>query len=156
MRKKIIVLVAVAMIVAAVSAAGLALTACGSSSEAAATTPAGQPASGGQPADMSAAFTEALDTLVQDGTITSDQQSAIISALETSAPSAGTRPDGGAPADGDAPADGSTPPSRPDPAEMFSSALDPLVDDGTISSAQETAIIEALSSAMPAAPSQSQ
>ena len=36
----------------------------------------------------------------------------------------------------------------PDPSQMFSSALDSLVSDGTITSAQETAITEALSSAM--------
>jgi hypothetical protein len=36
----------------------------------------------------------------------------------------------------------------PDPSEMFSSALDDLVSDGTITSSQETAISEALSSVM--------
>ena len=36
----------------------------------------------------------------------------------------------------------------PDPSAMFSGALDALVSDGTITSAQETAITEALSSAM--------
>lgn len=144
MRKMIVVVVVAALLVAAASAAGLALTACGSSSEAAAA------ASGGQPADMSAKFTQALDTLVQDGTITSDQQSAVITALEASAPSSG------APAEGGTPAAGSTPPPMPDPTQMLSSTLDPLVDDGTISAAQETAVIEALGSALPAVPSQSQ
>ena len=154
MRKKITAIVAVVLIVAAAGVAGLALTACGSSSEAAAV--GGQPASGGQPADMSAAFTEALDALVQDGTITSDQQSAVIKGLEASAPNAGAPPAGSQSGEGGAPAEGGTPPARPDPTEMFSSALDALVDDGTISSAQETAILTALSSALPAAPSQSQ
>jgi len=154
MRRKIMVVVAVALIVAAASAAGLALTACGSSSGVAAETQAAAP--GGQPADMSATFTQALDPLVQDGTITSDQQSAVIKALEASAPSSGAPPAGPTPAEGSAPAAGSTPPPMPDPAQMLSSTLDPLVDDGTISSAQETAIIEALSSVLPAAPSQCQ
>jgi len=149
MRKKIAVIVAVALVVAAASAAGLALTACGSSSGVAAAASASQPAPGGQPADMSATFTQALDTLVQDGTITSDQQSAAITALEASAPSSGAPPAGGQSAAG------STPPPMPDPTEMFSSTLDPLVTDGTISSAQETAIIEALGAALPAPPSQS-
>ena len=155
MRKKIAVIVAVALIVAAASVAGLALTACGSSSGAAAASSASQPASAsqaapaGQPADMSATFTKALDTLVQDGTITSDQQSAVIKALEASAPSSNAPPAGGQSAAG------STPPTMPDPTEMFSSSLDPLVTDGTISSAQETAIITALGAALPAAPSQS-
>ena len=36
----------------------------------------------------------------------------------------------------------------PDAGQMFSSTLDDLVSDGTITSAQETAISEALSSAM--------
>lgn len=149
MRKKIVVVVVVALIVAVASAAGLALMACGSSSEVAAAASGGQSGPGGQPPDMSATFTQALDTLVQDGTITSDQQSAVITALEASAPSSG------APPEGSAPAEGSTPPPMPDPAEMFSSTLDPLVDEGTISSAQETAIIVALSAALPAPPSQS-
>ena len=38
--------------------------------------------------------------------------------------------------------------SMPDPSQMFSSTLDALVSDGTITSAQETAITKALSSAM--------
>jgi hypothetical protein len=51
------------------------------------------------------------------------------------------------------PSDGGTPPSgaqgtMPDPSRMFSTALDSLVSDGTITSAQETAIAEALGSAM--------
>ena len=36
----------------------------------------------------------------------------------------------------------------PDASQMFGSALDGLVSDGTITSAQETAISKALSSAM--------
>jgi hypothetical protein len=36
----------------------------------------------------------------------------------------------------------------PDPSQMFGTALDALVSDGTITSSQETAISEALSSAM--------
>ena len=52
------------------------------------------------------------------------------------------------------PSAGATPPSggqqgsMPDPSQMFGTALDDLVSDGTITSAQETAISEALSSAM--------
>ena len=38
--------------------------------------------------------------------------------------------------------------SMPDPSQMYSSALDTLVSDGTITTDQATALAEALSSAM--------
>ena len=104
---------------------------------------------------MSALFTQALAPLVKAGTITSDQESAVITALSSSGPGQGGQmPSAGAtPPSGQMPSSGATPPSgaqssMPDPSRMFGAALDALVSDGTITSAQETAITKALSSAM--------
>jgi polyhydroxyalkanoate synthesis regulator phasin len=112
---------------------------------------------------MSAVISEALDPLVEDGTITGDQKSAVVQALASFAPGGapggmnqgGQMPSPGAtPPGGETPTDGATPPgggqqgSRPDPSEMFSSSLDTLVEDGTITAEQETAIARALNSAM--------
>ena len=163
MRRPIVAVAVAALILAVATVAGLGLAACGDSSGSAATTQtAADGAAGGQPPDMSAMFTQALDPLVEDGTITSDQETAVVEAISSSmpgpggqgqsgqAPSSGaTPPAGGMPSPGATP-QGGTPQqgSMPDPSQMFSSALDALVDDGTITSAQETAIAEALSSAM--------
>jgi hypothetical protein len=111
---------------------------------------------------MSAMFTQALDPLVEAGTITNDQETAVVEAIGSSMPGAGDQGQSG-----QAPSSGATPPaggmlspgatpqggtpqqgSMPDPSQMFSSALAALVDDGTITSAQQTAIVEALSAAM--------
>jgi hypothetical protein len=161
MRRPIAAVAVAALILAAVTVAGFGIAACGSSSDSATTTQAadaGAPGDGQAP-DMSALFTQALDPLVQDGTITRDQESAVIDALASSMPGrgggqGGQMPSPGAtPPGGQMPSDGATPPggaqgSMPDPSEMFGAALDTLVSDGTITSAQETAIAEALSSAM--------
>jgi hypothetical protein len=118
---------------------------------------------------MSALFTQALDPLVEEGTITSAQETAVVAALTSSRPDGGPgqggegQPEempslGAPPPGGQVPSSDATPPggqlgaapqgSAPDPSRMFSSALDALVSDGTITRAQETAITEALNSAM--------
>jgi hypothetical protein len=149
MRRPIVAVTVAALILAAVTVAGFGIAACGSSSDSATTTQAAATGAsgGGQAPDMSAMFTQALDPLVKDGTITSDQEGAVIDALASSTPG------GGAGQGGQMPSAGATPPSgaqgsMPDPSQMFSAALDSLVSDGTITSAQEAAITEALSSAM--------
>ena len=79
---------------------GSVLAACGSSSARATTTQAaatGAPGDGQAP-DMSALFTQALDPLVEDGTITSDQESAVIDALASSMPGRGQGQGGQCPA----------------------------------------------------------
>ena len=160
MRRPLVAVAVAAVILAAALAGGFILAACGSSDDAGATQAAATgPA--GQPPDMSSMFAEALDPLVEDGTITSDQESAVIEALGSSGPRgqggqpSGSQPSPGAtPPSGEMPADGATPPSggqqgsMPDPSQMFGTALDDLVSAGTITSSQETAISEALSSAM--------
>jgi hypothetical protein len=170
MRRPIVAVALAALILATVTVAGLGIAACGDSSGSATTQAAATgPAGGGQPPDMSAMFAQALDPLVEDGTITSDLETAVVTALTSSMASGGPgqgdqsqngqMPSPGAtPPNGQAPSAGATPPggrqgaappgSAPDPGRMFSSVLDALVSDGTITSAQETAISEALSSAM--------
>jgi hypothetical protein len=163
MRRPIVAVAAAALILAVATAAGLGLAACGSSSGTATTQAAATGApGGGQPPDLRAVFTQALDPLVEDGTITSDQEAAVTEALTTSMPGpggegrAGQAPSSGAaPSGGQMPTPGATPQggvpqqgSMPEPSQMFSPALDSLVSDGTITSAQQTAITEALSAVM--------
>ena len=158
MRRPIFAVVIAVVVLAAATTGGLLLVACGSSSGSASTTEAAATnAPGGQAPDMSSTFSSALDPLVKAGTITSDQESTVVDALTSSMPSGGQggQPSPGAtPASGQAPSSGATPPgggqqgSAPDAGQMFSSTLDGLVSDGTITSAQETAISKALSSAM--------
>ena len=164
MRRPIIAVAVAVLILAATTAAGLGISACGSSPTAATTqADANGAPGGGQAPDMSAAFTTALDPLVKAGTITSDQESTVIASLSSSMPSGGQS--------GQAPSSGSTPPSgsmaspgatplsgaqggMQGPSWMFSSTLAKLVSDGTITSAQKTAISSALSSAMQGGPGQ--
>jgi hypothetical protein len=162
MRRPIVAVAVAALILAVATVAGLGLAACGDSSGSAATTEAAAGgAAGGRPPDMSAMFTQALDPLVEAGTITSDQEAAVVEAIGSSMPGAGdqgrsgqapssgaTPPAGGMPSPGATPQGGTPQGSMPDPSQMFSSALAALVDDGTITSAQQTAIVEALSAAM--------
>ena len=160
MRRPIIAVAVAVLILAATTAAGLGISACGSSSTTATTQAASGAPGGGQAPDMSAAFTTALDPLVKAGTITSDQESTVLDALSSSmpggqggqAPSSGsTPPSGSMPSPGATPRGGSTG-AMPDPSQLFSTALDKLVSKGTITSAQETAISKALSSAMQGGP----
>ena len=160
MRRPIVAVVVAVVILAAATTGGLLLAACGSSSGSASTTQAAATnAPGGQAPDMSSMFSTALDPLVKAGTITSDQESTVIDALTSSMPSGGQGGQGGQPSpgatppSGQAPSSGATPPSgaqgsAPGGGQMFSSTLNSLVSDGTITSAQKTAIAKALSSAM--------
>lgn len=156
MRRPLVAVAIAAAILAAATTGGLLLAACGSSSGSAGTAQAAG-ASGGQRPDMSAMFTAALDPLVQDETITSAQESDVIEALSQSMPvggQAGQPSPAATPPSGQTPGAGATPPSggqqgsAPDPSRMFGSTLKNLVSDGTITSAQKTAIGETLSSAM--------
>jgi hypothetical protein len=159
MRRPIVAVVVAVVILAAATTGGLLLVACGSSSGSAGTTQAAATnVPGGQAPDMSALFSSALDPLVKAGTITSDQESTVIDALTSSMP--GGQGQGGQPSPGATPPSGAMPSpgamlpsggqqgSAPDASQMFGSTLDGLVSDGTITSAQETAISKALSSAM--------
>ena len=162
MRRPIIAVAVAVLILAATTAAGLGISACGSSSTTATTQAASGAPGGGQAPDMSAAFTTALDPLVKAGTITSDQESAVLDALSSSTPSGqgGQAPSSGStPPSGSMPSAGATPPSGAQggtqgPSKLFSVALAKLVSDGTITSAQKTAISSALSSAMQGGPGQ--
>jgi len=160
MRRPIIAVAVAVLILAATTAAGLGISACGSSATTATTQAATGAPGDRQAPDMSAAFTTALDPLVKAGTITSDQESTVLDALSSSmpggqggqAPSSGsTPPSGSMPSPGATPRGGSTG-AMPDPSQLFSTALDKLVSKGTITSAQETAISKALSSAMQVGP----
>lgn len=166
-------LVAAALALAATGLAG-ALAACGSteSTAQAQTVPAGASQAGGQQGAPSALFKQALDALVTKGTITSAQEEAVVTALASAMangrPSGSVASPGAQPTPGVTPAPGATPPSGAMPAPgatpvggagpsaMFSSALDALVKDGTITSAQKTAIVDALGAAMPGAPQSGQ
>ncbi len=163
MRRPVIAVAVAVLILAAATAAGLGISACGGTTATATTQATATGASGGgQAPDMSAAFTTALDPLIKAGTITSDQEGSVIDALTSSmpggasgqAPSSGSTPPGGSmPSPGATPQGGSEG-AMPDPSRLFSSALDKLVSDGTITSAQRTAIGKALSSAMQGGPGQ--
>jgi hypothetical protein len=126
------------------------LAACGGSS-ATSTTAANDRAAG--PGDMSAVFRQTLDALVDEGTITADQEEAVLTAISASRPQGaqgGTPPSGSPMPQGSPPAQtGGQQADRPDPSTMFSNALDDLVAAGTITAAQEEAVLTALSAAMP-------
>jgi hypothetical protein len=145
----------------------ISVAACGSSTTA--TTTQAQ-ASGAQPGAAMGApsgmFRSQLAALVAKGTITAAQQKSIVAALKSSMGSAG--PGGGA---GGQPAAGATPGAQPsagatpgaqaqggppDMSSLFTTALDPLVKAGTISAAQEKAVITALSTRPQGAPTGSQ
>lgn len=93
------------------------------------------PSDQGTPGDGQGGFQTQLDALVSAGTITSDQETAIITAL-TPSDKNGAKPSGDS--QGTAPSDKGTPSDR------FKTQLDALVTDGTMTADQETAIITAL------------
>lgn len=150
MRKRLIAVAAAAL--ATVAAAG-ALTACGDSSTS--SPRAAQSARPGGGGMVTQAFSAALQSLVDDGRITPSQKTAVLEALSSAGPQGGPGGQGVAPGGGQ----GATPPSDmqgaspqggpPDMSSTFSSALDDLVNSGTITSAQQTAIVEALTATMP-------
>jgi hypothetical protein len=94
--------------------------------------------------DSSAMLGRRLDPLVQRGTISAAQQQSIVAALTDAVANArpSVMPTGGA--------------QPPDLGALFSTALDPLVNDGIITAAQEAAVSTALSAPPAGAPSGSQ
>jgi hypothetical protein len=135
--------------------AGFALGGCGGSTTASATAPGPNPSGmpqGQGPGDMSAMISDALDALVDDGTLTASQKTAVVEALGEGAPAA--VPQGGTPPTQQPQA---SPPTGQDPAtkaqapggaDMFADALDALVEDGTVTSAQADAISQAITDAL--------
>ena len=142
-----------ASLLLASGASGLLLAACGGSSVADAQAqagPSGMPQSNGQMGDPGTRIAQQLNTLVEDGTITSDQQTAVVGAIKAFMPGgSGGAPEGAPPSPGAQPSSGAQP---PDPSAMFSTALDALVEKGTITASQQTAIAAALTQGMPGAP----
>jgi hypothetical protein len=146
-RRGIIAFTAVAVPAAAAS---LAFGACGGSTGSTAAVPAGQPGgpqAGGAPADLSTVVGDALDGLVDDGTITTAQQTAIVEALGEDP--RGDGPQASPPPSPQEPAAKGQPPSGDD---MAATVLDGLVEDDTLTSAQADAISQALADAMPGGP----
>ena len=132
----------------------LALSACGSShTDAAKQAKQSWPQQGGgqmggQMGDPSAMFTSALAKLVTNGTITSAQRDAVVAVLKTSMTRPGTK-GGMQPSPGAQPNSGAQPgqgAQQPNTSGMFTKALAKLVDNGTITKAQQTAISKALRS----------
>ncbi len=152
MRRPTMAVAVAALILAAATLGGFALAACGGSSGGATAEAAASGLPGrGQMPDMSAVIAQALDPLVEAGTISAEQQDAAVEALASSMPSGGGVGQGGQPpSPGTRPSAGATPPSgsMPDPGQMVTAALDGLVAEGTITAQQESAISAALSSAM--------
>lgn len=81
------------------------------------------------PEERAAKFGDVLQTLVDDGTLTSAQRDAIVTALTT-------RPT-------------ERPAERPDPSTIMTTRLQALVDDGTITIAQRDTVIATLQAARP-------
>ena len=142
-----------ASLLLAVGLSGFALAACGGASaiEAQAqAAPSGMPQANGQMGDPSAMIAQQLDALVADGTITGDQQTAVLAAIKASLlERSGGTSQGAPPSPGAQPSAGAQPPR---PGAMFSAALDALVEKGTITAVQQAAIEAALTQGMPDAP----
>ena len=142
-----------AALLLASGASGLVLAACGGSSVTDAQAQAassGMTRPGGQTGDPGAMIGQQMDALVEDGTITSAQQAAVVAAVKASMPGgSGGAPQGAPPSPGAQPPQGAQP---PDQGAMFSTALDALVEKGTITAAQQTAIEAALTQGVPNAP----
>ena len=163
MRRPFLAVAAAFVILAVATVGGATIAACGGSSDGAAEAAASAAPGGGHMPDMSSVFTQALDPLVEDGTITGAQEDAVVESLTASLPDRGAQGQGGEPpSQGTQPSPGATPSgdtppdagARPDPGSMFTDALEELVEGGTITADQETAIVEALSAGMQGGPSQ--
>lgn len=87
----------------------------------------GQPHLG--PEERAAKFAEVLQSLVDDGTLTTAQVEAVVGALTT-------RPE-------------TRPAERPDPTTIMTTRLQSLVDDGTITTAERDTVIATLQAARP-------
>jgi hypothetical protein len=133
------------------AAASLALGACGGATEATAAGPAAGssavPASGRTLFDPSSVVAGALDELVDDGTISASQRDAVVGAFGDGV--GGGPPQASPPAGRPSPSTGLPAPQRID---MLAGVLDPLVEDGTLTSAQADAISQALADALPDLP----
>ena len=146
-----------ASLLLAVGVSGFALAACGGSSTSDAQAqavpagaPSGMPQASGQMGDPSTMIAGQLDALVKDGTITSDQQTAVAAAIKASMAGGSSGASQGAPpSPGASPQAGAQPPDR---GAMFSTALAALVEKGTITAVQQAAIEAALTQGMPGAP----
>ena len=150
---------AASLTAAAVLTMAISVAACGSSTTATTTQAqaSGAPPAGAAMGGPSGMFTSQLAALVTKGTITAAQEKSIVAALKSSMGSAG--PGGGA--QGAQPSAGATPGAQPqggppDMSSLFTTALAPLVKAGTISAAQEKAVIAALSRRPQGAPTGSQ
>lgn len=144
MRRPYTAMIITALSLTACAGAGFLLSACGSSQADAGgqARPSGLPSGGGQMGDPSAMITSALTKLVTNGTITSAQRDVVAAAIEKSMPASGGQGDM-QPSPGATPSPGA---QRPGASGTFSTALAKLVANGTITKAQQTAIIKALSS----------
>jgi hypothetical protein len=87
----------------------------------------GQPHLG--PEERAAKFADVLQSLVDDGTLTTAQVEAVVGALTT-------RPE-------------TRPAERPDPTTIMTTRLQSLVDDGTITTAERDTVIATLQAARP-------
>jgi len=164
MRRSIRAAVVAASLLLVIGLSGLVLAACGGSATADAQAqaapssrpqpdPSGVPRPGGQMGDPSTMFKALLNTLVAKDVITSSQADAVAAALgaamEQLRPPIADASPGAQPTPRAQPSPGTRP---PDLAAMLSSALDVLVEVGVITSDQKTAIVDALSAAMPGLP----
>jgi hypothetical protein len=156
MRKTLRAALVTTSLALAVTAAAIGLAACGGPADTGAQAqarPSELPRPRGPMGDPNAMVRTLLDTLVTKDVITSSQADAVAAALgkamEQLRPPATAASPGAQPTPGAQPSAG----TRPlDPSTMFSSALDALVEFGAITSAQKTAIVDALSATMGAAP----
>jgi len=134
-----------------VAVAGLALGACGEESGASATAQTAGvtagPGPGGGAFDLASVVGDALDELVADGTISVAQRDAVVEAFDDGM--GGGRPQASPPAAGQSPPAQQQAPERRD---MLGPMLDPLVEAGTLTTAQAEAISEAVADAMPELP----
>lgn len=144
MRRPYTAMIITALSLTVCTGASLVLSACGSSQAdvAGQARPSGLPSGGGQMGDPSAMLTSALAKLVTNGSITSAQRDAVVAAIEKSMPGSGVQGDM-QPSPGATPSPGA---QRPGASGTFSAALAKLVANGTITQAQQTAVIKALSS----------
>jgi hypothetical protein len=156
MRRSIRAAALAALLLVAAGVVSSTLAACGGSpadDAQAQARPSGTPQPGGPKGDPSTAVSSLLDTLVANDVISSSQADAVVAALGTAMeqlrPLSGAASPGAQPTPGVQPSPGARP---PDASALFSSALDALVKVGVITSDQKTAIVDALSAAMPGAP----
>jgi len=156
MRKTLRTALVTTSLALAITAAAIGLSACGGPADAGAQAlarPSELPQPNGSMGDPSTMVRTLLDTLVAKDIITNSQADAVAAALgqamaQLRPPAAAASP-GAQATPGAQPSTGTRP---PDPSTMLSSALDLLVKVGVITSAQKTAIMDALSASMGAAP----